>query len=270
MFKAMFQNENRIKYSCKLLSYLLDIPYAELLKTLRLGKNEMDKKLEIEKSERCDYIAYISGMAVNIEINCNKDVVMMERNIEYMNRLYSRKVKKGEKLDYTQVIQININNFAFQGIDEIVDVYYLQNKNHIILNEKIVVGEIFIPNLRKKWYTEGVESLNEFERYLLTLIEQDIDSSKELSKGDELMEEFVEEAVKASEDGYLGEAYDKEWALKEWGRQEGHEEGYAEGHEDGKREIVLKMLEEKLTLDIISRIANLSKEEIMKIKLESN
>ena len=40
----MFYNTNRLKYSCKLLSYYLNIPYEELLKSLSLGKNELDKR----------------------------------------------------------------------------------------------------------------------------------------------------------------------------------------------------------------------------------
>ena len=38
MFRTMFQNENRIKYSVKLLSYILDISYEKLLKKLKLYK----------------------------------------------------------------------------------------------------------------------------------------------------------------------------------------------------------------------------------------
>ena len=44
MWKAMIYNTNRLKYSCKLLSYYLNIPYEELLKSLSLGKNELDKR----------------------------------------------------------------------------------------------------------------------------------------------------------------------------------------------------------------------------------
>ncbi|MCI8545023.1 MAG: hypothetical protein HFH09_02195 [Bacilli bacterium] len=49
MFKTMFANENRKKYACKLLSYILDTSYKELLKTLEFGKSELDKKKEKER-----------------------------------------------------------------------------------------------------------------------------------------------------------------------------------------------------------------------------
>ena len=67
----MFQNENRIKYSCKLLSYYLNISYKELLENLRLSKNELDKEYEKDVSLRCDYVANIRGISINIEVNNN-------------------------------------------------------------------------------------------------------------------------------------------------------------------------------------------------------
>ena len=94
MFKTMFQNENRLKYSCKFLSYFLDATYEELLNNIHLAKNESDKKKEKDKGERCDYVANIKGTYVNIEVNNNSSLETMERNIEYLMRLYSRKVKK--------------------------------------------------------------------------------------------------------------------------------------------------------------------------------
>ena len=39
MFSAMFQNENRIKYSAKFLSYFVDVSYEDLLKNIKLSKN---------------------------------------------------------------------------------------------------------------------------------------------------------------------------------------------------------------------------------------
>ena len=53
----MIYNTNRLKYSCKLLSYYLNIPYEELLKSLSLGKNELDKRNINNKGQRADYIA---------------------------------------------------------------------------------------------------------------------------------------------------------------------------------------------------------------------
>ncbi len=81
MFKTMFQNENRLKYSCKILSYFLEIRYEDLLTNIHLCKNELDKKKKKEKQERCDYVASIDNTYLNIEVNNNSNLESMERNM---------------------------------------------------------------------------------------------------------------------------------------------------------------------------------------------
>lgn len=62
MMKTMFQNENRLKYSAKLLSYFLDVSYEELLQNIHLSKNELDKEKEDDIARRSDYVAFINGV----------------------------------------------------------------------------------------------------------------------------------------------------------------------------------------------------------------
>lgn len=266
MFKCMFVHENRLKYSCKLLAYYLNISYEELLKVLKLGKNELDKKQETDKGERADYIAFIHDSIINIEVNCNDSLEALERNMEYAYRLYSKKVKRGSNYKYSQVIQFNINNFAFENNDKTVDIYYIQNKDGIVLTDKIIFVQIFIPNIRKKWYNDGVDSLNDAERYLLLLIETSIEESKKLAKGDTIMEEYVNDAVSASHKEWFGEAYDKEWALKDQGIREGIEIGIEQGIEQEKKQMAEKMLQEKLDIKLIEKITGLTKQEILNEK----
>ena len=124
MLKAMFQNENRIKYSAKFLSYFIDVEYEDILNNICLAKNELDKNNESDKGERCDYVALLSDTSLNIEVNNNSSLEVLERNMEYAHRLYSKKIRRGEEnYQYTQVIQFNLNNFAFKGNDKIVDIY---------------------------------------------------------------------------------------------------------------------------------------------------
>ncbi len=59
MMKTMFQNESRLKYSAKLISYYLDISFEELLNNIHLYKNELDKKKEKDLNRRSDYVDYI-------------------------------------------------------------------------------------------------------------------------------------------------------------------------------------------------------------------
>ena len=75
------------------------------------------------------------------------------------------------------------------------------------------------------------------------------------------MEEYVEDASLASLDDDLLEAYDKELALKDLGKQIGIEEGKQIGLEEGKQkekiDIATKMKEKGIALDLIKDITGI-------------
>ena len=266
MLKAMFQNENRLKYSAKFLSYFIDLDYEVILKNIYLAKNELDKEKESSKGQRCDYVAVIDNTSLNIEVNNNSSLRVLERNIEYAYRLYSKKIKRGEReYDYTQVIQFNLNNFSFKGNDKIIDIYGVKNGDDLTLSDKIIFVQIYVPNLRKKWYNEGIESLNEAEKYILALVEMDIEKLKSLG-GEELMEEYVKEAEEVSFEGGVGESYDKEWALKDQAYRDGKDEGREEGSTTKTIEIAKSMLTENIDINIISKCTGLSIDEVNSLK----
>ena len=278
MLKAMFQNENRIKYSAKFLSYFIDVEYEDILNNICLAKNELDKNNENDKGERCDYVALLSDTSLNIEVNNNSSLEVLERNMEYAHRLYSKKIRRGEEnYQYTQVIQFNLNNFAFKGNDKIVDIYTVTNNDNIGLSNKLIFVQIYVPNLRKKWYTKGIKSLSEEEKYILALVEMDLDKLNDLG-GENIMDEYVKEAEKVSFEGGVGEAYDKEWALRDQGYRDGLSQGKAEGRKEGKAEgisegindrnfeIAKNLLKNKVNISIIASSTGLSEEEINSLK----
>ena len=274
MLKAMFQNENRIKYSAKFLSYFIDVEYEDILNNICLAKNELDKNNENDKGERCDYVALLSDTSLNIEVNNNSSLEVLERNMEYAHRLYSKKIRRGEEnYQYTQVIQFNLNNFAFKGNDKIVDIYTVTNDDNIGLSNKLIFVQIYVPNLRKKWYTKGMKSLSEKEKYILALVEMDLDKLNDLG-GENIMDEYVKEAEEVSFEGGVGEAYDKEWALRDQGYRDGLSQGKAEGFSQGKDEgknernieIAKNLLQNKVDISIIASSTGLSEEEINLLK----
>ena len=286
MLKAMFQNENRIKYSAKFLSYFIDVEYEDILNNICLAKNELDKNNENDKGERCDYVALLSDTSLNIEVNNNSSLEVLERNMEYAHRLYSKKIRRGEEnYQYTQVIQFNLNNFAFKGNDKIVDIYTVTNDDNIGLSNKLIFVQIYVPNLRKKWYTKGMKSLSEKEKYILALVEMDLDKLNDLG-GENIMDEYVKEAEEVSFEEGVGEAYDKEWALRDQGYRDGLSQGKAEGKAEGfsqgkaegkiegfsqgkvesKKEIAKNLLKNKVDISIIVSSTGLSEEEINSLK----
>jgi predicted transposase/invertase (TIGR01784 family) len=265
MFKAMFQNEKRIKYSCKLLSYLFEISYEELLNNLVLVKNEVDKEKENSKGNRCDYVAYIDNTYINIEINQNSSLSTLLRNIQYIDSIYAKKNKKGKKENkenYNYCVQVNINNFSFKNNDKIFDIFMNQNKDGIVLDDHKIFINIYIPNLRRKCYTKGIESLEEVEKYLLVLTEKGIRETKEIGGNIGIMEEYIDEAIEVSNESGFGEAYDKEEALYETAMEHGIEKG-----ETNKQlEIAKKMIGKHMNIVDIIELTGLTEEEIESLK----
>ena len=244
MFKAMFQTSGKEKYACYLISQYTDYSYEDLLENISIVKNELDKDNAYKKGLRCDFVADIRGNKINVEVNNNSSYQTRDRSLEYGFRLYSSNINRGSRYEYNTTIQINLDNYAFVGNKKIVDVFTLQNDDNEKLTDKFIVIHIYLANLREKWYTCGIESLSEAEKSLLVFIEPSIENSFEFGKGNDIMEEFIKDAIKAS----------------------GNEIGYDDGIEQNKIEMVKNMLEKELDINLISEISGLIIDEVNNIK----
>ena len=80
------------------------------------------------------------------------------------------------------------------------------------------------------------------------------------------MDEYVKEAEEVSFEGGVGEAYDKEWALRDQGYRDGLSQGKAEGISEGKNErnieIAKNMLNEGIDINIITKCTGLTNEDV--------
>lgn len=188
---------------------------------------------------------------IGLEININNSIEQMEKNIYNIFDIYSE-VGNGE-LKYSQAIQFNINNFSFKEDDEIVEVYKFRNERGEILTDSIVIIEIYVPNLIKKWQIKGIESLSDSEKYLLALIIPDVEMSLELANNNDVALEYIKDAVEVSQNNGVLEAYNEELRLKE-------EKLYE------KKDFVISMLKNGIDIDLIVRITKLDINEINKIK----
>ena len=150
----------------------------------------------------------------------------------------------------------------------------MKKNYNIIINDKIIFISIYVPNLRKKMYNQGIENLSEEERYLLGLIEPDINLSKELGGEIDIMIEYVNEAGEVTMGTNFGESYDKEWALKDEERREGIKEGRREGlkvgREEGIKSSAINLLKNGASLELISKSLGYSIEKLEEMKKEIN
>lgn len=94
MFHTMFQRVDCIKYPCKLLSYIVDLSYEELLNSLTFSKTETGSETIKDYEYRNDLVVDIDGIKVIVEMNNNSSEKMRERNISYMMRIREDRKEK--------------------------------------------------------------------------------------------------------------------------------------------------------------------------------
>lgn len=263
MFHALFNHPGRIKFPARLLSYILDIPFETLMSNLKLTSSDVPKENRKSIGQRSDLVCELENSVITIEMNNNPSIEIMHRNMDYMFKQYNSKVKDSKSYDkYWQSILFNLNNFAFEGVEGVYTISYLKDENGIVLTDKIIIINIYIPNLLKKCYTHGIKSLDEFEKFIYAVIEDNEKNLEDLIKEMPMLEEYVDEARYASKsDDELLFAYDHEKANND----QYFTDGFNDGIQKGKEEMIKSMYENNIPIDIIAKSANLNIEKIKEI-----
>jgi len=245
MFKRIFGREDNKKFTCKLLSNIIDISYEDLLNNLKFTKNETGKEKNTDTSYRNDLVLELNDNIINIEMNNNSSEEIRNRNISYIMRL--REDKKDKK--YHQVIQINLNNYSYKEDNEIVRVFTLSSSDKVILTNLIYIIDIYLPNIMKKSYNNNIKILNELERFLLVGLEENKTKTVKYMGEDIIMKELDEKMEEWTLSDDLRESYDKEWALKD--------QALRDGLIQKEKEIINTMLENGLSKEEISKYTNI-------------
>ena len=210
MFTTMRNNEEEISL---FLAYYTNKDYEYIYNNLLFLKNKLDKTKNVEAKRTVDMLVNLDGKVYNIEMNNNASKTMLERNLDYNNRIYHSKRVTGSKYEYQYTIQFNINNFTFKGNDSTIEEYYIQNQKYI-LTDKIKFVFIYLPNIRKKYYNK--EKLSNLERLLMVFNESNKKEAMKIAGGSEVMKEYRKEAEEASayDDMIESLTYDREEMLR--------------------------------------------------------
>ena len=262
MFETMINNESRKKYAVLIIASVLKRDYYEIYDSIEYVKNKLDKQLDIEKGREVDFICKLKDEYIGIEMNNNYSKEAYERNISYAMGIYKSKEIRGSRYSFNKVIQININNFTFENNNKEVEEYALRNEDGEYLTEKIKIINIYLPNIRKKYYNK--EELNELDKVMLVLNEEDNNNLSKLYKGERVMEDYVKDAKRASINDDIVGLYDKE-LHEELLRNTELYNAKQKGIRENKIETAKNMLKESISIDIISKVTGLTKEEIEKL-----
>ena len=272
MFHTMLNNESRKQYVSYLLSLILEKDYKDIYNGISFSKEQLDKENYHDSKKTVDLVCTIDGEIFNVEMNNNMSVPSLERNISYINKLYSGSMKMGNKeYQYNKVIQINLNNFNFKDNKNEIDEFYIMNHNKEVLTDKIRIIYIYLPLIRKKMYNKK-EKLTSLEKLLLSFNEKDSDELKKVIKGEKFMEEYRRDAYDASQDSEILGLYNKEEEDKmleamriDYAKEEGIEKGIQQGAEQAKIEIAKKLLKMEISLEQISEVTGIDLETLKKL-----
>ena len=124
---------------------------------------------------------------------------------------------------------------------------------------------------KKIWYSKDEKKIKENE--LLVMLDLNEGELKKMPKSDKISEKYIESVTIVNNDPFFQEYMSHEEdqrkmqnSLIREAEDTGYEKGIKLGKEKGKIKMVENMLNEKIDINTISKIANLSIEKINKIK----
>lgn len=276
IFKALFINNENVL--AKMIEDITNISYQLLKDNIILETNEIPITRRNEKFKKCDFIIKLKNnpnYLINIELNTSNYKGLMMKNLSYIFSLFATSNKKGRKYnDQLIMIQINLNTYKEEQDElSIYEIRNIKNNNPYFSNLKIYsldivkCHKIFYNNANKsrianyiKWGT----LLQCNSKYEVSKLMNDILKQEEIEELESRMEGLMMDA-----NGIMTKKEAKEWG--DWlGRsmdyEDGIEHGFSKGTEHTNLNIIKSMLENKININLISKITGKSVKEIKKIK----
>ena len=231
---------------------------------------------------RIDILVYLNNNIItNIEANSKNYNEVLFRNLIYVAKLVGIKLlKKGEdikKLKSKQLFQLNINSNEYNDkYGE--DILELKGKHIKAKNFKVIIKNIAY--YRKLYYNKTKE-LTKGQLWLVALSAKTYTELYkilcEIYDDENHIDQIMKEVFSLNQDKKILTDWENEmlnelveYTAKENARKEGKKQGIEEGKKEGIKETKIKtvenMLKENISVDIISKVTDLSKEEILKIK----
>ena len=288
VFQELFGKQKNSKITAHLISLILgkevkDINLDTNKRMLGDSKNSKTCRLDIRAK-------FNDGMDCNIELQVEPFQFMNKRLLKYWADNYGRKINRSEVYNVLKpTIIILIADYKLvqtQNNPNYHSVFNLREKNHheIIFSEDIEIHVLEIPKLKKS----DVEN-DELARWLKFIDNPENKEVKKIMEENEYYKQAEEELEYLSGDPnfknwvmdrafYLMDQASYAKQLKDEGIKEGLEKGIKEGIEEGIKngeasgkkksqiEIAKKLLKLNMPIEQISKITELSIEEIEKLK----
>lgn len=239
-----------------------------------IENRQLEKMLFNEKTGIVDIRARLEdGDNVNIEMQMTNRGNMIHRSLFYLSKLYASSIQSGE--DYAMLkrtIVINLLDFELLSTKRFHNTYHLyeDHEREHRLTDLLEVHFIEFP----KFERVAKDKSNPLHRWLMFMDEKlPEEELKELMRMDPIIEVTEEQLEGMSQDEFMRRAAEiREKAHLDWissinyATQKGREEGREEGAQEVKAEIVRKLLRNGMSVDDVSRMTEMSAEEIERLR----
>lgn len=276
VMKAVFTDE--VNILAKMVADITGIDYKVLENNTILETNEIPINNLNEKAKRCDFILRISkDRIINLELNSSYYPGLIIKNLSYLFGIFSNATKKSEEYNENLLtIQVNLNCYD-KNTDESLERYQLQEVNsHKLYLKNITIFNLNVVKCLELYYNlDNLEDVPKYIKWGALIYNRDLNKIPDIVDGIMTIDERnkimskIEKLTK--DDKFMSELE----ALKmlEWEEKSkmtyvknlGIVEGEIKGKEETTKELILSMLDNKLSLDMISKITNKSIDEIKKI-----
>ena len=271
IFKKIMKNH--LAYLATILTYSTDITYDDVIKHGVFIDSSMINEKHNDRINTFDLFLKVNNYYFNLEANYSKSKALDFRNESHFASLYKYAYSKKDNKDNLnlKIIQVNFDNYQKVITKEVPIILKLRDKDNLIVQENISKVNLNIEISYDLYYNKEEEEKKLYQ-YLAILKVRDIDELKEISKGDEILEDVVNDIINYSRDDRVIDEYQQaidDANLIFNSKLEGQEEGYESGKMDGEiqkqQEIARNMLKEKIALETIIKCTGLPKIEIEKV-----
>lgn len=272
VFKKLFGEEKNVDILKDLIQAIL--PEMKIEKVVVNKDVSLERRLITDKLGILDVVATLNdNTKINIEMQVENLHNTIERSVFYQSGLYQESLTKG--MQYIQVfktIGIWITNYEVFKEGPFHEIARLKRDyENIILTDKYELHYIQLSKFKEKCKRISTK----LEQWLTFIINENVEEIKMVNN------KYIKKAEKELE--YLSGdeetrrlAYLREKAIRDelaaiaQAKEEGISEGISQGISQEKIKIAKKMLAENIDIDTISKITELTKEEIENIKNNEN
>lgn len=271
VFKGVFKSN--LELLVELLNACLKF---EILKDdkIRILDSELPIATKNERKKMVDIIISINDkIFIDVEMNRSKFEYVMERNFNYLDKISTITLEKGKNLKDINNIQINLNVSPLEkDLEDVIVPYGIITKKIYPSNKKLISKSLEL--YRNLYYNKNVKT-KEIIWYAM-LVARTFSELYELARqilDEKQVSKLMEAMIDMSNDGFILHNWqkDKMDALvkqneMEGFKKEGIEQGIEQGIKQGVLQIAKKMLKENIDVQTISRLTDLTVEDILKLK----